>query len=165
MQSNTATTRGSNISLASFTGYDIVSGRFVHGPIAGITLQRVFIDGFTEAGSFTSLSFASQTRDSAVTALGYRASFTAGPWQPYAQLTWNHELASLDRSVTASLTTIAAPSFAMPAVVPGRDWASATIGTTYSWDKRYTALVGFTSQIAQDGATVYGGQIGLNVAF
>jgi outer membrane lipase/esterase len=165
LQNNTATTNGADVSLASLTGYDFVSGPFTHGPVGGIVLQRVNIDAFTESGSFTSLSFGGQTRDSAVTALGYRASFAAGPWQPFAQILWDHELASTDRLVTASLTTIAAPSYAMPAVVLGRDWASAMLGTTYTWGKRYTALVAFTANAAQDSAAVYGGQIGINVAF
>jgi outer membrane lipase/esterase len=165
LQGNAATTNGTNLSLASFSGYDFVNGRFTHGPVGGVVLQRVGIDGFTESGSFTSLGFASQTRDSAVTALGYRASFDVGPWRPFAQVLWDHELASTDRLVTASLTTIAAPSFSMPAVVLGRDWASATLGTTFAWDKRWTALFAVSAQAAQDSATVYGGQVGINVAF
>ncbi|HEY2137465.1 MAG TPA: autotransporter domain-containing protein [Xanthobacteraceae bacterium] len=165
IQNNSASTDGSNFSLASFTGLDIVSGSFTHGPVAGIILQRVFVDGFAESGNFTSLSFGSQIRDSAVTALGYRASLTAGRWQPFAQVLWDHEFASTDRLVTASLTTIAAPSYSMPAVVLGKDWAAGTLGTTYAWDKRYTALIAFTGEIAQAGAAAYGGQIGLNVAF
>jgi len=165
LQGNTAIANGSNFSLAGFTGFDVVSGNLTHGPLAGVVLQRVFIGGFTESGGFTSLAFASQVRDSAVTALGYRASLDLGAWRPYAQVLWDHELASPDRLVTASLTTIAAPSFSMPAVVLGSDWASASVGTTYSWDKRYTALIGLTGEVAQGGVTAYGGQLGLNVAF
>ena len=165
LQNNAATTNGTNLSLASFSGYDMVSGIFTHGPVAGIVLQRVDVNGFIESGSFTSLGFADQTRDSAVTALGYRASVALGPWQPFGQIMWDHELASLDRLITASLTTIAAPSYSMPAVVLGRDWAAATLGTTYTWDKRYTALMAVTGQVGQDGAAVYGGQLGLTIAF
>jgi outer membrane lipase/esterase len=165
LQGNTAVTSGSNFSLAGFTGFDFITGNLTHGPLAGVVLQRVFIDGFTESGSFTSLAFASQVRDSAVTSLGYRASLDLGAWRPYAQVLWDHELVSPDRLVTASLTTIAAPSFSMPAVVLGSDWASATVGTTYSWDKRYTALIGLTGEVAQGGVTAYGGQLGLNIAF
>ena len=55
-----------------------------------------------------------------------------GMWRPFAKLVWNHELASTDRSVTASLTTVAAPSYWMPAVVLGRDWSTGTVGTTVS---------------------------------
>jgi outer membrane lipase/esterase len=165
MQDNSANTDGANVSLAAFTGYDIRSDWLTHGPVAGITLQRVNIDGFTESGSFTALSFDSQTRYSAVTSIGYRASFDVGRWQPFIQLTWDHELVSNDRMVTASLTTIAAPSYSMPAVALGSDWATGTLGTTFAWSKGCTTLVGLTGQVAQNGAIVYGGQVGLNVAF
>jgi uncharacterized protein YhjY with autotransporter beta-barrel domain len=39
-------------------------------------------------------------------------------WHPFAQVLWDHEFKGV---VTASLTTIAAPSDSMPAVVLGRD--------------------------------------------
>ena len=165
LQPNAASTNGINLSLASFTGWDFVNGWLTHGPVGGIVLQRVGVNGFTESGSFTSLGFASQTRDSAVTAVGYRVAVDAGRWRPFAQLLWDHELASTDRLVTASLTTIAAPSFSMPAVVLGRDWAAATLGTTFAFDKRFTALFAISAQAAQDSATVYGAQVGINVAF
>ena len=87
------------------------------------------IGGFTETGSFTSLSFAAQTRNSEISLLGAQAYTDWGIWHPFAQLVWDHEFDPLNRTVTASLTTIAAPSFSLPAVVVGRDWATATIGT------------------------------------
>lgn len=165
LQGNTASTRGSNSSLALEAGYDQALDRLTHGPVAGITLQQVKIGGFTETGSFTSLSFGDQTRDSAVTALGYRASYDAGQFRPFALVVWNHELASPDRLVTASLTTVAAPSYAMPAVLVGRDWATGTVGTTLNITKDFTGLASFTAQVGHTGVTSYGGRIGLNYAF
>jgi outer membrane lipase/esterase len=144
--------------------------QITHGPVAGIVLQRVDVDGFTETdsfasiGGFTALSFASQTRDSAVSELGYRASVDVGIWQPFAKLVWNHELASTDRSVTASLTTITAPSYWMPAVVLGRDWGTGTIGTTAIIAQGVTAYATFSGQMGQTNVVTYGGQLGLNVA-
>ena len=97
----------------------VAGPQIVHGPVAGIVLQHIHVDGYTETdpfapiGGFTALSFADQTRDSAVTELGYRASVDIGIWRPFAKLVWNHELASTDRSVTASLTSVVAPSFSM----------------------------------------------------
>jgi outer membrane lipase/esterase len=67
--------------------------------------------------------------------------------------------------VTASLTTIAAPSFSLPAVVLGRDWASATVGTEVRIDRSWTGLVSFTAQVGQQNVTNYGALIGLNYAF
>jgi outer membrane lipase/esterase len=142
-----------------------VSGIFAHGPVVGLILQRVTIDGFAETGSFTSLSFAGQTRDSLVSALGYRGSLDLGIWRPFGEIVLNHELASTDRMVTASLTTIAAPAYAPPAVQLPNDWASTTIGTPLNMSSGLTGLASFTAQLGQSGVTNYGGRLDLNYAF
>jgi outer membrane lipase/esterase len=164
LQNNTGSTSGSDASLAAEIGHDWVSGIWTHGPVVGFILQRVLIDGFTESGSFTSLSFADQTRDSLVSALGYHASVDLGIWRPFGEIFWDHEFAPTP-TVTASLTTIAAPAFSMPAVELPRDWATTTIGTTLRMGNGLTGLASFTAQLGQSGVTNYGGRIGLNYAF
>lgn len=169
LQGNTGNTSGSNASLAAETGYNFFAGPISHGPVAGILLQRVDIDGFTEAdgfaaiGGFTALSFAAQVRDSAVSELGYQASADIGIWHPFAKIGWNHEFAA-NRTVTASLTSIVAPSFALPAVAFGTDWATATIGSAVNIGHGMTAYAAFTSEEGQTNVVNYGGQVGLNVA-
>lgn len=165
VQYNSATTSGSDLSLAGETGYNFIAGPLTHGPIVGLTVQRVHINSFTESGSFTSLGFDSQTRDSEVSDLGYQVSFDAGLWRPFAKVTWDHEFATTDRTVTAWLTTTNAPSYYMPAVAIGTDWASATAGTTLKVASNVTGLVAFTSTVARQNLTTYGGEIGVNVAF
>lgn len=191
--SNTSSTNGQNASFAAEIGYNftaqfggwstpspmptkappVSSGLYLtHGPVGGILLQRVNVNGFTETdpftgdpvGGFTALSFAGQVRDSAVTELGYQVSTTIGAWQPYAKLVWNHELVPYNRLVTASLTTIAAPAFSLPAVILGSDWGTATIGTSVTVRPGVTAYASFNSEFGQNEVTYYGGQIGLNVA-
>jgi outer membrane lipase/esterase len=193
--SNTSNTNGSNASLGIELGYNFTSRvagwwnatpsfipekgplptaglTITSGPVAGILLQQVYVDGFTESdpfsgdasGGFTALSFLGQVRNSAVSELGYQASTDIGIWHPYAKLAWDHELVPHNRLVTASLTTIAAPSFSMPAVVLGSDWGTGTIGTTVALGHGITGYASFTSQIAQNQATVYGGLIGVSVA-
>ena len=164
LQPNSGNTNGSNFSLALETGYKFVSGAFAHGPVVGITLQRVHVGAFTESGSFTSLGFDEQKRNSAVTELGYQATFDAGVWRPFAKAVWNHELASTDRLVTAFLTTIVAPGYSMPAVVFGKDWGTANVGTTIKISNNVTGLVALVGQFAQHNVTIYGAQFGLNVA-
>lgn len=125
------------------------------------------MDGFTEinpSGAPTALAFASQTRNSAVTELGYQASLKYGIWEPYTKLVWDHELADLNRLVAASLTSIMAPSFSMPAVILGRDWAMGTVGTRVILGNNVSAYAAFIAQLGEDNVTTYGGQIGLNVA-
>jgi len=161
LQNNNGKTSGSNISVAFQGGYDFVYGALTHGPVAGLTWQHVNIGGFTETGSFTSLGFDDQTRDSLISGLGYKATYDLGRFRPYAQAVWNHEFAA-DRTVRASLTTIEAPSYEMPAVKLGRDWATATVGTTMNISDAFTGLASFTAQAGQTGVTTYGGRVGLN---
>ena len=167
---NTGSTNGSNLSLAVEGGYNFQNGAVTHGPLAGVLLQRVHIDGYTETdqfaavGGFTALSFANQNRNSAVSELGYQASVKLGNWSPFAKLTWDHEFAGAGRTVTASLTTIAAPSYTMPAVVPGTDWMALSAGTSVRLERGITGFAMFTGEAAQKSVTSYGGQIGVNVA-
>jgi outer membrane lipase/esterase len=191
-QSNTGNTSGRNVSFAAEFGYDFtmpLGGAapsapvmplkaaapapwplLTFGPVVGIVLQHITVNGYTETdpfaaiGGFTALSFGDQTRNSAVTELGYQASLDLGRWHPFTKLVWNHELASTDRSVTASLTTIVAPSYWMPAVLLGKDWGTATLGTTVTFAPGVTGYGTLTSQIGQQNVIAYGGQVGLNVA-
>ena len=165
VQPNTGSTYGADLSLAGELGYNFHTSFLTHGPVGGFILQQVRINGFTESGSFTSLSFGSQTRNSEVSLLGYQANFDWGRWHPFVQVLWDHEFDPLNRVVTASLTTIAAPSFSMPAVVLGRDWATATVGTQVTITRNWSGLASFTAQVAQQNATNYGGLLGMNYAF
>ena len=132
--------------------------------MVGITLQRVHVNAFTETGSFTSLSFDEQKRNSAVSELGYQASFDAGVFRPFAKAVWNHELAKTHRQVTAFLTTNTAPGYSLPAVAFGKDWGTASAGTTIKISNNVTGLVAFVGQFAQHSVTNYGAQLGFNVA-
>jgi outer membrane lipase/esterase len=161
LQNNNGKTSGSNISVAFQGGHDFALGALTHGPVAGLTWQHVNIGGFTETGSFTSLGFDDQTRDSLISGLGYKATYDLGRFRPYVQAVWNHEFAA-DRTVRASLTTVEAPSYEMPAVKLGRDWATATVGTTMNISNAFTGLASFTAQAGQTGVTTYGGRVGLN---
>jgi len=166
LQQNNATTNGTNASLAVRFGHNTVTGPLTHGPVIGLTLQSVRVDGFTETGGgVTSLAFADQTRHSAVGVLGYQASFDAGMFRPFARVLWNHEFASSNRLVTATLTSTVAPSYSLPAVDLGKDWASASAGVAVTLGKGVTGIASFTGQLGQDKVTTYGGQLGINVAF
>jgi outer membrane lipase/esterase len=141
-----------------------MTGFVTHGPLIGAVVQRVHVDDFTETGSFTSLSFGEQKRNSAVSELGYQASIDAGMFRPFAKAVWNHEWANTDRDVTAFLTTITAPGYSLPAVVFGKDWGSASAGTSVKISNNVTGLLAFVGQFAEHNVTTYGVQFGVNVA-
>jgi outer membrane lipase/esterase len=169
-QSNTGSTSGTNVSLAAEGGYNFYTGPFSQGPLAGILLQQVRINGYTETdafaavGGFTALSFAAQTRNSTVSELGYQASVDIGAWSPFAKVAWDHEFASTTRLVTVSLTSISAPSYSLPAVALGTDWATVSAGTSVRISRNVMGYAMFMTELGQDNVTYYGGQVGLNVA-
>jgi outer membrane lipase/esterase len=165
IQNNTGSTNGDNWSAAFQGGYKFWNGGLTHGPVAGFIYQSVNAGAFTETGSFTSLAFGSQSRESDIGQLGYRASYDWAEYQPFLQAMWNHEIADTRRSVTASLTTVTAPSYSLPAVILGKDWGEVKGGITIDVGSGVKVLAAGSADFAQSSATVYGGQIGFNIAF
>jgi outer membrane lipase/esterase len=165
MQPNNGSTSGTSPSFAANGGFDMVNGAWTHGPVAGILLQRVHIRGFTEVGSFTSLAFGDQTRESAIGSFGYRVAFDAGMFRPFARVLWNREFADTERQIVTWLTTTVAPSYSLPAVETGKEWGSGTAGVQIALGSRVTGLLSVTGQLGQDRIVHYSGQAGLNVAF
>jgi outer membrane lipase/esterase len=165
LQNNNGSTNGSNWSAAFEGGYKFWNGGLTHGPIAGFVYQNVNVGAFTETGSFTSLSFGSQSRQSSVGQLGYKVSYDWAEFQPFLQVSWDHEFADTNRNVVASLTTIVAPSYSLPAVVLGKDWGEVKGGVAVAMGSGVKFLATGTADLSQNRATVYGGQIGFNIAY
>ncbi|MGC8493935.1 MAG: autotransporter outer membrane beta-barrel domain-containing protein [Syntrophobacteraceae bacterium] len=166
-ESDRADTTGQSPSLALRAGRDFSLGRISTGPVAGAVLQQVHVDGFTETGAsgVTALSFGSQTRNSYVTQLGWRASIALGDWQPFAEVEWDHDWAGTDRTVTASLTSVAAPSYSLEAVPAAADWATATFGACYRINSQIMLRGGFSVVFLNPQVSSYGGELGLNARF
>ena len=104
------------------------------GPVAGLIAQHVHVNGFTESGvtGVTALSFGSQKRDSCVTQLGWRLTGDFGKLRPFAEADWNHECGPRDNTVTASLTTIVAPSYTLDAAPTACEFAASLGASTSS---------------------------------
>ena len=164
---NSARTHGRSLALALLGGGDFRRGPVTTGPIAGVVLQQVHVAGFTETGAsgVTALSFDSQTRDSLVSRLGWRASADLGRWQPFLDLQWNHEWAGRHRTVTASLTTVAAPSYTMDAVPAAETWATASLGASYTFNPQVTLRGGISTVFGNPQVTRSGAQLSLCVSF
>jgi outer membrane lipase/esterase len=64
----------------------------------------------------------------------------------------------------ARFADLAAPSYSLPAVVPGKDWGTGTPGTTATITKGVTGYAAFSGEIVQRNVATYGGQFGVNVA-
>lgn len=164
---NRADTDGQSLALALRGGFDATLGSLTTGPVAGVLLQRVRLDGFSESGTsgVTALRFDDQTRDSAISQLGWRGALDRGPWQPFAEVSWNHEWADDDRSITASLTSTAAPSYEADAVSTSIDWASASVGTSYAVNSALSLRATLSAMLFNPEDSQYGGALSLSVAF
>ncbi|MFH1058633.1 MAG: autotransporter domain-containing protein [Pseudomonadota bacterium] len=164
---NNADTNGLSQALALRAGGDLKLGPVTTGPVAGVVMQKIWLDGFTETGAcgVSALSFEGITRDSLVSQLGWRASLDLGPWQPFAEAKWNHEWADRDRTVTASLTSVAAPAYSMAAVPVSADWATTSLGASYKLNSRVMLRGEASAAVFSSEVTSYGGELGVNVSF
>jgi outer membrane lipase/esterase len=164
---NTGNTNGHDLALALRGGWDFHVGPVKTGPVVGLVLQQVRLDGFTETGTsgLTALSFGSQTRGSAVSQLGWRASAELGNWQPFAAVAWNHELAGGNRTITASLTSIAAPPYTTAAAPVAGDWATASLGIAYKLNAQVMLRGAAFAEVFTPQVSSYGGELGVNVSF
>jgi outer membrane lipase/esterase len=164
---NDANADGHSLALALRGGYDFHIGAITTGPVVGAVLQQVRVDGFTETGTsgLSALSFGSQTRNSAVSQLGWRGSVDLGNWQPFADLEWNHEFASKNRMITTSLTSIAAPSWSADAIPIAANWATASVGVSYKVSPQVIVAAAASAMFASPQVSSYGGELAVNVSF
>jgi outer membrane lipase/esterase len=164
---NNANTGGYSLALALRGGGDFKLGQITTGPVAGVVLQQVHLDGFTETGTsgVTALSFDSQIRDSFVSQIGWRVLVDIGSWQPFVEVKWNHEWADRNNTVTASLVSVAAPSYTMDAAPVAFNWATTSVGTSFKLNSRVTLRGAFLATFLNPQVRSYGGELGLNVSF
>jgi outer membrane lipase/esterase len=164
---NNADTDGHSLALALRGGSDFRFGQVTTGPVMGVVLQQVRLNGFTETGTsgVTALSFGDQTRNSFVSQLGWRGSAELGNWQPFAEAEWNHEWGGRNRTLTASLTSIAAPSYTELAAPVASDWATVLLGVSYKLTPQVILRGAVMTMFANPQVISYGGELGVNVSF
>lgn len=89
-------TNGDQFGVKGQIGYNFTIGNIVHGPIAGLTWERVTVDGFNEkSGSVTAMSFGDQVRESLRSRAGWQAAseikWSGAKIRPFAQLSYDFE--------------------------------------------------------------------------
>jgi outer membrane lipase/esterase len=164
---NSGDTSGQSLALALRGGFDVHLGPVTTGPVAGMVLQQVRLNGFTETGTsgVTALSFGNQTRESAVSQLGWRGSVALGRWQPFAEMAWSHEFAGNNRKVTAWLTSIAAAPWTSLAAPIASDWATASLGTSYQLTSWATLRAAVAAVFVNPQVSSFGGELSVSISF
>ncbi|MBI4754111.1 MAG: autotransporter domain-containing protein [Betaproteobacteria bacterium] len=164
-RSATGSTRGSSLSLGAQGGWLMTQGALSHGPIAGLQVQRIRVDGFTETGGSLALTYESQTRQSAVASLGYEARYHAGNLLPFARLALNHELTDNDRTVRAAMPSILGSGLEMAAIDHGRNWGTLALGLGAKLAANVTGSLSLGTQFGQDKVRQHWLQAGVSVGF
>lgn len=160
-------TDGTNASFGLEAGLRLTAGKLSHGPLAGVLVQQVKIEGFAEQGAGSAnMRYGGQTRDSALARLGWWVQYDAGAWQPYARLTADRELRDDAREASAQLASATElPLFTMPAAAPGRTSATVVAGAALQLSPAWSANFGVSHSAAQGRGTSSGAFAMLSAAF
>ena len=123
-------TNGSRLALGLRASYAFETQRLKHGPFAGLLLQQVTVDQFTETAAAgqqsTSLTFGKQTQNSTLLTLGWQASIALENWMPYAEVAYNHDFNPNESQL--NVTSWAGSNFDVPTTSNTRSFASVSMG-------------------------------------
>lgn len=159
-------TTGSNVSLSVLGHYELGAGTLRHGPVAGLALQQVRVQGYAEnSGGSSAMWYDRQSRASAVGSLGYQVAADLGRFQPFGRLSLEHEFKSSGRSLTAGLNSISTSGFAFDAAQPDRNWGSLTVGVGAKLTNTVAGSLALVSQFGQSGVRHYSLQAGVSMGF
>ena len=85
---------GNNITFGMNAGFNFTGEALTHGPVLGVLMQRIDVDGYAEDQSTlsTALAYPDQSFDSMITSLGWQASYKINDHlTPYTRMTWDME--------------------------------------------------------------------------
>ncbi|UTH75062.1 autotransporter outer membrane beta-barrel domain-containing protein [Chromobacterium sp. IIBBL 290-4] len=163
--SNNGTTRQTQYGLRIGAGYKLQYGNITTGPVAGLDLAHVRVNGFAEqSGNSSSMIFGSQNLSSMVGRVGWQLDATVGQYSPYAKVSYAHEFDQNDRTVTAGLTSTVG-DWTTNLGKPGSNWMEWTAGVSANFSKSVTAYGQLTATSGRNGGNQTGGNIGVAVSF
>lgn len=165
----TGDTNGLEFTSMLNTGYDFRSGNLTFGPVASVAYTRVNLDGFTESGSLTPLSYSDQEQESFRTNLGARISYVipAGRARiiPSARVTWQHEFMDATQSIDSSFASGPGPVFTVDGPEMGRDSALVTAGLTVQFNPSVAAYAFYTGQLGRTNYDSHNVTLGVRISF
>jgi len=165
--SNNGTTQARQKGFKLGGGYNFTGGTMVHGPVAALSWEQVDVDGYSETGSVTAMSFGAQRRDSLRSRLGWQVlGDVQTAWarlRPYARLTHEREHKDNQRTMTAGF--VGEPfSFSVPTNGAKDSYGLIAIGTTMQY-KTVSADIGYTSTFSQSGARNQSLSVGISIPY
>ncbi len=145
---------GSNVTVALDAGYEFgAEGGLRHGPVAGVTWQKIKLDGYAESNpSATALEYDAQDVDSTVGRIGWQVRLDGTGVQPYAQLTFDHEFEKGGEATARLQTVPGVGSYAVPGLEFDRDYATVVLGARIPLG-RFSSNIGLSTTTAQKDAS------------
>ncbi|KRG60721.1 esterase [Stenotrophomonas koreensis] len=145
-------TKGENLTAAFLAGWEFGGdGALRHGPVVGMTLQDISLDGYAEAGGgSTALSYGDQDANSLVGRVGWQLRVEGDRLQPYARLTWDHEFEKPEQASAMLQSLPVAGSYTVPGLNLDRDYGTAVLGSRLQLGT-LEANVGLSSTFAVSG--------------
>lgn len=144
---------GRNLSFGVNAGLDFGSDALSHGPVVGVLMQRIDVDGYAEDQPTlsTSLAFPDQSFDSLITSVGWQASYKINDHMaPYGRVTLDKEHEDQPAEAFARAQSIAG---SLPYAVPGHDFDDTYL--TLQFGAR-TELFGMDANIGASLTTMQG---------
>jgi outer membrane autotransporter protein len=115
------------------TGYDIHNGNWTFTPFASLAYTRVTLNGFTETGSTSPLTFPTQSQDSLRSDLGVKVAYSVAldngmVFTPQVRLAWQHEFLDSTQSIDSSFVSAPGSPFTVNGPAIDRDRALLSAG-------------------------------------
>ncbi|HEY0335434.1 MAG TPA: autotransporter domain-containing protein [Stenotrophomonas sp.] len=149
---HTGSPDATNFTAALNAGYELGEGRFKHGPVVGLTWQKVELDGYEESNaSATALGYNDQDVDSLVGRIGWQFRLDGGAVKPYLQVTYDHEFEDNEQGSAWLQSMPDVGTFYVPGLDFDRNYATVVLGArTGLWGLQ--SNFGLTSTTAQKDA-------------
>lgn len=123
---------GDGMTAALAGGWNLGEGALRHGPVLGLTAQRIEIRAHAESEPTlsTSLAYPRQRVNSLIGSAGWQASYAVSElFAPYARVAWEREFEPYAQQAFARSQSIPeASQYAVPGVAFDRDYGTVTLG-------------------------------------
>jgi T5SS/PEP-CTERM-associated repeat protein len=160
---------GGELSTYLAGGYDFHLGHLSIGPLAGLQYALAGLGGFTERGSVAPLKVSSDSQDSLVTDVGFRAvdNLPVGNvfLRPFVRVAWEHEYFYSSLPISAGLADISNSPATIAGPSVGHDSAVINAGLTVQWTARLSTYVSYDGQLGRSRYDSNGVSGGLRYAF
>jgi len=166
----TASTHADTFTAAARGGYLFDVGRWRAGPIGGLAYTHAVIHGYTEAGDILlTMQVDRQVIDNLTGNAGVqvRYPFVAGSglYNPYINVTAEHEFIGSGRIVTTTLVTAPLLPVLTPVPDSGRTYGKVAAGVSAAISGNVSATLTAASSFARAGGNDAGVSAGVKVAF